>query len=389
VTAVTQRERRLAPRPAPYVIDHLFRPGIIVLTGSDGVGKTTTAAAIALRAAAQTEMRIAVLTIDPARRLANAMGLERLGNRLREVQLMGRVRRPQGRLYAGMLETKSAWDELIIKQAGGRERAQPILSNPFYKEISGAFVGSHEYIAMERLYGIWRSEKFDLVVLDTPPSRNALDFLEAPNRMTELVGGGLLGLLARPGAFAGRVGWRMFNLTSKPIMKIGDRLLGGSTLSELSQFLMSVEGLYDGFKQRAEAVYDLLGRDSTSFIVVTTLEEVPFQEARFFVEKLREAHMHLRGVIVNKQLPSALLDADALELARVLAQSQDDVMTALGKNFLAYRTLAQRDRDLLSRIRDLDTTLIGAMPRMAEPVHDLKGLFEVGELLASGASSPR
>jgi anion-transporting ArsA/GET3 family ATPase len=385
--ATAQRERRAAPRPSPFTIDNLLRPGIIILTGSDGVGKTTTAAAIALRAAARTEMRTAVLTIDPARRLANAMGLERLGNRLRKVTLPAGAGggTASGTLHAGMLETKSAWDELIIRQAGGRENAQPILANPFYKEISGAFVGSHEYIAMERLYDIWQSEKFDLVVLDTPPSRNALDFLEAPSRMTELIGGGLLGLLARPGAFAGRIGLRMFSLTAKPVLRIGDRLLGSGTLGELSEFLVSVEGLYDGFKERAEAVYDLLGRDSTSFVVVTTLEEVPFEEARYFVEKLREAHMHLRGVIVNKQLPQALLDPDAAELARVLARSKDDVMATLGKNFLAYRTLAQRDRDLLDRIRELSSTVIGAMPRMPEPVHDMKGLVEVGELLAQSA----
>src|SRR5205085_2501398 len=152
-------------------------------------------------------LRVAVLTIDPARRLANAMGLTRLGNRLREVDLSGAGVRPAGTLHAGMLETKSAWDELIIRQTGNREAARKIIENPFYKEISGAFVGSHEYIAMERLYDLVQSVEYDLVVLDTPPSRNALDFLEAPNRMTELVSGGLLGLLARPGRAAGKVGF--------------------------------------------------------------------------------------------------------------------------------------------------------------------------------------
>ena len=161
-------------------IDELLKPGILVLCGSDGVGKTTIAAALAARAAVREDMRVAVLTIDPARRLANAMGLAKLGNRLRPVDLSRGGAKPKGTLEAGMLETKSAWDELITQQAGSRAKAEKILSNPFYKEISGAFVGSHEYIAMERLYDLEQSGKYDLIVLDTPPSRNALDFWRPP-----------------------------------------------------------------------------------------------------------------------------------------------------------------------------------------------------------------
>ncbi|MEA2645168.1 MAG: hypothetical protein QOE92_251 [Chloroflexota bacterium] len=360
-------------------VDDVLQPGIVVLTGSDGVGKTTTAAALAARAAMNTDLRVAVLTIDPARRLANSMGLAKLGNRLRAVNLPG----AQGTLEAGMLETKSAWDELIIRQMGDRRAAQEILSNAFYKEISGAFVGSHEYIAMERLFDLHQSGAYDLIVVDTPPSRNALDFLEAPNRMTELVGGGLLGMLARPGAFAGKLGLRMFSVTARPIMKIADRLLGGTTMSELSEFLISIEGLYEGFKQRADGVLKLLGAPSTRFIVVTTLEDVPFEEARFFVEKLREAGMHLAGAVVNKRLPVYLLDEKAAGLARELAQGADEMERALGENFLAYRVLAQRDRDLMARIDELGVPLLGWVPRMHKPVHDLKGLFQVGDQLAA------
>ena len=368
-------------------IDDLLGPGIMVLTGSDGVGKTTTAAALAARAAIKQDLRVAVLTIDPARRLANAMGLAKLGNRLRAVDLSRGGAKPKGTLYAGMLETKSAWDELIRKQAADRAAADRIIENPFYKEISGAFVGSHEYIAMERLYDLWESQKYDLIVLDTPPSRNALDFLEAPNRMTELVSGGLLGLLARPGMAAGKVGFRMFSVATKPVMRIADRMLGGSTLSELSEFLLSIEGLYEGFKQRAEGVYRLLEDSSTSFVVVTTLEDVPFDEARFFVEKLGEAGMHLAGAVVNKRLPSWLLDAPAARLAGELAKGGDPVEAALGANYLAYRTLAQRDQDLMARVDELGVPLLGSVPRMPEPVHDLKGLLEVGETLAASAGS--
>lgn len=367
-------------------VDELLKPGILVLCGSDGVGKTTTAAALAVRAAMREDMRVAVLTIDPARRLANAMGLEKLGNRLRPVKLESakHTGTSRGRLEAGMLETKSAWDDLIIQQAGSREKAEKILSNPFYKEISGTFVGSHEYIAMERLYDLERSGKYDLIVLDTPPSRNALDFLEAPNRMTELVSGGLLGLLARPAGFAGKVGLRMFSLTAKPIMRIADNLLGGSTLSELSQFLVSIEDLYGGFKARAEGVYALLERPSTGFIVVTTLEDVPFEEAHFFVEKLEEAGMHLAGAIVNKRLPGYLLDPPAINLARRLIERSKPVERALAENFLAYRILAQRDHDLMARIAELGVPLLGSVPRMREPIGDLDGLLEVAELLAEG-----
>jgi anion-transporting ArsA/GET3 family ATPase len=364
-------------------IDGLLGPGILVLTGSDGVGKTTTAAALAARAATQQDLRVAVLTIDPARRLANAMGLTKLGNRLRPVDLARAGVKPAGTLHAGMLETKSAWDELIVRQSGDREAARKIIENPFYKEISGAFVGSHEYIAMERLYDLAQSGKYDLVVLDTPPSRNALDFLEAPNRMTELVSGGLLGMLARPGMAAGKVGFRMFSVATRPVMRIADRMLGGTTMTELSEFLLSIEGLYEGFKERAEGVYRLLEGDSTRFIVVTTLEDVPFEEARFFVEKLGEAGMHLAGAIVNKRMPGWLLNRPAARLAHELEDSGDELEAALARNFLAFRTLAQRDQDLMSRIDELGVPLLGTVPRMPEPVHDLKGLIEVGDLLAA------
>lgn len=366
-------------------IDEYLRPGILVMCGSDGVGKTTTAAALAARAAWRQDLRVAVLTIDPARRLASAMGLERLGNRLRRVDLekaSGRGQAPAGTLDAGMLEAKSAWDELIVARAGSRELAETIIRNPFYKEVSGAFVGSHEYIAMERLYDLWGSEKYDLIVLDTPPSRNALDFLEAPSRMTELVSGGLLGLLARPGMFAGKVGLRMFSLTARPIMNIADRILGGSTLSDLSEFLVSIEGLYEGFKQRAEGVYELLGDPSTTFMVVTTLEDVPFEEARFFVEKLQEARMHLAGALVNKRLPPFLTDANAANLARRLVERSSPAERLLAENYLDLRTLALRDRDLLARVADLGVPVLGSVPLMPEPVHDLKGLLAVGDMLA-------
>ncbi|MEA2684388.1 MAG: hypothetical protein QOK05_2716 [Chloroflexota bacterium] len=367
-------------------VDDFLKPGILVMCGSDGVGKTTTSAALAARAAWREDMRVAVLTIDPARRLANAMGLQKLGNRLRRVDLEKAAARgfaPKGTLDAGMLEAKSAWDDLIVKRAGSKELAATIMRNPFYKEISGAFVGSHEYIAMERLYDIWGSGKYDLVVLDTPPSRNALDFLEAPSRMTELVSGGLLGMLARPGMFAGKVGLRMFSLTAKPLMSIADRLLGGSTLTELSEFLMSIEGLYEGFKQRAEGVYDLLGDTTTTFMVVTTLEDVPFEEARFFVEKLKEAKMHLSGAIVNKRLPQFLTDAGAANLARRLVERSSPAERLLAENYLDLRTLAMRDRDLLERVEELGVPVLGSVPRMPEPIHDLKGLLEVGDLLAA------
>ncbi|MHB8507925.1 MAG: ArsA family ATPase [Candidatus Dormibacteria bacterium] len=360
-------------------IDELFQPGILVMTGSDGVGKTTTSAALAARAALLTEMRVAVLTIDPARRLANAMGLSRLGNRVREVdwEAAGGRGKPRGRLFAGMLETKSAWDELIVRQSGSRERAQPILDNPFYKEISGAFVGSHEYIAMERLYDLWQSEKYDLIVLDTPPSRNALDFLDAPHRMTELVSGGLLGLLARPGLAAGKIGLRMFSLTARPIMAIADRALGKNTLSELSEFLISIEGMNQGFKERAEGVLELLAMETTSFVVVTTLEEVPFDEARFFAGALKEAGMRIQGAVVNKLFPLSLLAPGALAVARRLTTSSDPVLRALAANYSDYRMLARRDEEMLDRVAELGIQLLGTVSRQAAPVNDLRGLLAV------------
>ena len=166
---------------------------------------------------------------------------------------------------------------------------------------------------------------------------------------------------------------------------MADRLLGQGTLSELSDFLVSIESLYDGFKQRAEAVYELLSRSSTTFLVVTTLEEVPFREAQFFVEKLREAGMQLAGAIVNKRLPELLRDPAATALARQLVASQSDVEAALGANFLAPREVALRDSDLMGRIDQLGVPVLGSVPVMDEPVHDITGLLEVGRQLAGEA----
>jgi arsenite-transporting ATPase len=181
---------------------------------------------------------------------------------------------------------------------------------------------------------------------------------------------------------AGKVGFRLFSVATKPVMRIADRMVGGTTMTELSEFLLSIEGLYDGFKRRAEGVYRLLEARSTSFVVVTTLEDVPFEEARFFVEKLMEAGMHLAGAVLNKRLPDWLLDKPAAKLAEEMAGGDDPVVAALGTNYLAFRTLALRDQDLMSRIDELGVPVLGSVPRMHEPVHDLGGLLEVGDLLA-------
>ncbi|MSX00754.1 MAG: AAA family ATPase, partial [Actinobacteria bacterium] len=258
---------------------------IIISTGSGGVGKTTIAAALGATAAANLGIKVLVLTIDPARRLASALGLEQFGNVETQVPASAFIdagASPQGELWVAMLDTKQSWDDLIQTHAPDAATRDAILSNPLYRNITGKFIQSHDYVAMERLYQIHTSGKYDLIVVDTPPTRNAIDFLDAPERMADFFSSKLLRWLIAPYQS------RMVGFASKPFYLVADRILGTQFLEDIAEFFILFQSMYAGFVERAKAVTALLGSQQTSFLVVSTLESSPAQEAEFFLKVLAD-----------------------------------------------------------------------------------------------------
>ena len=325
---------------------------IVVVCGAGGVGKTTTAASIALDAASNGQ-RVIVVTIDPARRLASALGLEAgLGHQESRVDIGDGG--GGGSLHAAMLDMKTAWDDLVDRYSPTRAQAQHIKENRIYQGVSEQFIGSQGYMAMERLADLHEQGSYDLIVIDTPPTRSALDFLEAPKRMTDFIGGSLLRWMAKPYAAAGKLGLRAFSFTASPFLKIADRVLGSQVLEDLSALVMDFQHLYEGFKERADDVLKLLSSDQTGFVVVTTLEGPPLEEAGFFIDRLVDERLHLSGVVANKVVPLELANGDpetvrALDVGTVAqaagldTQRTTTVLEDAATALALWATLARRD----------------------------------------------
>ena len=338
---------------------------VIVVCGAGGVGKTSISAAIALDAAR--ERKAIVLTIDPARRLASALGLEGLGNTESEVQI------PDGSLHAAMLDMKTAWDELVDRHAPDARTAEHIKSNVLYQGLSEHFVGSQGYMAMERLADLYDRGAYDVIVVDTPPTRSALDFLEAPRRMTDFIGGSLLRWAAKPYTAAGKLGARAFNFTASPFLRVADRLLGSKVLEDLSEFVLDFQTLYDGFKRRAEDVLRLLSSDKTGFVVVTTLEGPPLREAGFFVDRLVAEKLPFAGLIANRVVPPEFADLD-VDGATGYARQALDVLTPLSR----------RDKRRLADLRNRSGVPVEHIPLLTHDVHDVEGLTELAGYFMRG-----
>lgn len=313
----------MAPRPGS--VDALLASKeIVVACGSGGVGKTTSAAAMAAMAAVHHGGKVLVLTVDPARRLADALGLQGIGNvetRVPPSAFAAAGVRPRGELWAAMLDTKQSWDDLVARHAPDASTRDRILVNPLYQNISGKFVQSHDYIAMERLYEIHSEGRFDLIVVDTPPTRNAVDFIEAPERMAEFFSSRLLRLLIVP--YRSRV----VNIASRPFYQVADRILGSQFLADIAEFFILFQTMYAGFVTRARAVERLLADSRTTFVVVSTLEAAPVREAEWFIDVLSAKKLHLGALILNKVLPDYLLDERAGERATALSASASAVAT--------------------------------------------------------------
>ncbi|MGH9069219.1 MAG: ArsA family ATPase, partial [Acidimicrobiales bacterium] len=300
---------------------------IVVCCGSGGVGKTTTAAAAATMAAVHHGGRVLVLTVDPARRLANALGLSGIGNtetRVPREVFADAGLSPRGELWAAMLDTKESWDALVRRHAPDPATAREILSNRLYQDVSGRFVQSHGYIAMERLYEIHGEGDYDLIVVDTPPTRNAVELLEAPGRMAEFFSSRLLRWLTVPYRS------RLVNVASRPFYQVADRILGSAFLQDVAEFFMLFQTMHDGFVERAQAVTRLLHDRRTTFMLVSTLEPTPLHEAEAFVTRLGDSGYHLGALVLNKVLPGYLRGSGATGVAERLVAGAGAVAGALG-----------------------------------------------------------
>ncbi|MFL5875232.1 MAG: ArsA family ATPase [Solirubrobacteraceae bacterium] len=354
---------------------------VVICAGSGGVGKTTTAAALGMGLAAQGH-RVAVVTIDPARRLANALGVDELGNEPHLVdpaRLAGHGIEVRGELWAMMLDAKRTFDELVERLAPDERTRDEVLSNRIYQQLSGAVAGSQEFTAVAKLYELDRSGRFDVVVLDTPPSRNALDFLDAPDRLTQFFEGRALQVFLRPTGLAARVMGRGTGM----VFGVLKRVTGIDLLEDLAVFFRSLSGMIDGFRERAQAVNKLLADPGTVFLLVTSPEREPIDEAIFFWRKLKAARMPFGGVVVNRVHHDLLGDAEVEDVSAELATELGDRLAArVADNFRDYHVLARRDAQNIERLgKQLRDDRLLLIPYLDEDVHDVEGLARLDRYL--------
>lgn len=389
ITQLAEASRHVSSAAPLLDVDALISdPGIrvIVCCGSGGVGKTTTAAALALRAA-ESGRRVCVLTIDPARRLAQSMGLTELDNTPRRIADVG-----PGELSAMMLDMKRTFDEIVIAHSDP-ERAETILNNPFYQALSSSFAGTQEYMAMEKL-GQLRAQSdaerlWDLIIVDTPPSRSALDFLDAPKRLGSFLDGRLIRILAAPARGAGRLTGRVVAASFGVFTNVLNKIIGAQMLTDLQVFVASFDALFGGFRERAETTYAQLKARDTRFLVVAIPETDALREASYFVERLAEEDMPLAGLVLNRVIPelAADLTAEAADsAAAVLAEEEQDVVTEGLLRLHASRQRAARRQDHVtdSFIAAHPQVPVVPLPAFGDDVHDLDGLRAIGDAAAGG-----
>ncbi len=339
---------------------------VCICVGAGGVGKTTTAAAVALGMAAR-GLKVAVVTIDPAQRLANALGLEALDN---EPRLVSPTRMEgleiKGELWAMMLDPKRTFDDLIGRVAPSPERAEEIKRNSVYRELSSAVSGSQEFTAIEKLYELV-SDDYDLIVLDTPPAHNAVEFLNAPGRLTAFLGGGALQAFLRPTG----LGMRLLGLGAAPMLAGLKLVTGVNLISDLTGFFALLGGMTEEFSARAKRVEELLHAPDTAFVLVTSAEDRPIEEAIWFRETLRSNGMPFSGAIVNRVHPR-------LPRLEVPLDLQPDLSAKVTQSVRDYTVLAERDADNLERLRSAfaDEPILHVRELPAD-VHDMQGLLAI------------
>ena len=347
---------------------------IIVCCGSGGVGKTTTSAALAV-AAAQAGRDVVVLTIDPARRLAQSLGLGELDNEPRTVEIPG----APGRLSAMMLDMKRTFDDVVAAHSTP-DRAEAIFANPFYQALSSSFAGTQEYMAMEKLGQLRATDRWDLIIVDTPPSRSALDFLDAPNRLSRFLDGTMIRLLTAPARAGGRAGVKLVGAGFAIFSRIISKVLGGQLLTDISTFITALDSMFGGFRERATATYELLRQPGTSFVVVAAPEPDALREASYFVDRLSTEGMPLAGLVLNRTHPPATTTLSATR-AEAAAEAVEDAVVAGALRVHAERMAqAAREQRLADRFTSAHPEVpVRAVPAAAGDVHDLDGLQAMGE----------
>jgi anion-transporting ArsA/GET3 family ATPase len=404
--------RRSSQRPAAPGLDALLAAKeMVVVCGSGGTGKTTVSAALGAVAAVRLGARVLVLTVDPARRLATSLGIDPTGlgtgagsaTRVDAALVAdaagatGMDAVGAGELWVAMLDTKAGWDELIRRHAPDAELRDRVLANPLYQNITGRFVHSHDYLAMEQLHELHATGSYDLVVIDTPPSRNALDLLDAPGRMKDFFGSRLLRWLTVPYRS------RLFTAASKPFYQVADRVLGSRFLQDIAEFFMLFQTMEPGFVSRADEVERLLVDPRTAFVVVSTLEAAPAYEARYLVAELERRSMQVGAVVLNRTLPDRIRRPAAATSARALRRLADDpaaveglaaasasspdevraVLAEVGERFGDRAVVASREAERRSELDRLGVPTV-AVPALEHDVADLHGVLELGSFLVAG-----
>jgi len=391
---------------ADVIADH----EVIVCAGSGGVGKTTTAAAIGLLAA-EAGRRCIVLTIDPAKRLADALGISELGNEPKEVAIgksgtlsaksgtlsaksgtlsakSGALSAKSGALSAMMLDQKGAWDALVERYAESEEARERILANAFYQNLSSTFAGSQEYMAIEQLAQLHDSGVYDLIVVDTPPTHHALDFLDAPQRLGNFLDRRVMKWFVRPSMSAGWSGFQVVNRTAGSLLRRLEDATGVKALADVSEFFHAMSSLFEGWDERVQRVEALLRSRDSAFFLVATPEEQVLSEADYFCSKIEEHSITLRGVLFNRvqtELAPHLERIDESEISTVIgdAVTSPSICRRLVQNFARYETQARGDQLRIEQFRaDLAPTLpVASIPNFDQDLHDLDGLRRVGEFL--------
>jgi anion-transporting ArsA/GET3 family ATPase len=368
------RSARTGTVVARGLAERLEDKQVCVCVGPGGVGKTTTAAALGL-GLARLGQRVVVVTIDPAKRLASALGVEGLDNEPRRVDpvlLAEHGVEPPGELWASMLDAKVTFDALITRLAPDDRAREEALSNRIYQEVSSAVGGTHEFTAVAKLYELHREGRFDTIVLDTPPSRNALDFLDAPTRMTGFLEGRALKMFLVPSGLAARVVGRGTGL----VLSMFSRFTGVDLLADLSTFFGSIGGMVDGFRESAHGVEELLRDPATAFLLITSPEPEPVRETVFFAEQLAAAEMELTALIVNRTHRDGLEGHTREGVQALLADELGERLAArVAENLAEFDVLARRDRASVERLeRILEEPEPILVPHLDQDVHDLVGL---------------
>jgi anion-transporting ArsA/GET3 family ATPase len=358
---------------------------IIICAGPGGVGKTTLAAAIALFGA-RLGRRACVVTIDPAKRLADALGLEELTNEAHRVEGDWE---PPGELWALMLDTKTTFDDVVMRNAGSDAQAQAILDNRLYRNISGALGGTQDYMAMEKLYELHRSGRFDLVVVDTPPTRHALDFLDAPGRLMQFLNNRIFRLLMTPT----RAGVRALGVATQIFLRTVSKVVGGAVVADAMAFFAAFEGMEQGFRDRAAKVEELLVDEGTAFVVVASPRRDAVEEALYFADRLRESSGRVQALVVNRMFP--FFGAVPAGLENMMDHSgsggggrpgvRSPDMDALIANLADFDRVASREEQHVAVLSErLPGAPVVRVPFLADDVHDIGGLTEVGRWLFGG-----